>query len=300
MNQLTKLTTEQRNPQTMHLDKCSTKEALQLMNQEDAKVAFAIQQVLPEIEEVVNQTAKCLKNGGRLIYVGAGTSGRIGILDAVECPPTFGFDPNRVMAFLAGGDNRYAKEEAEDDPQLGKEDLVSIHLNQNDIVIGIAASGRTPYVIGALQYANHVGAITASIACNKQAIVSQYASYPIEVDCGPEILTGSTRLKAGTAQKMICNMISTVSMIKLGKIYENLMIDVEVSNDKLYERWKNIVRMATGCQDQIASEMFKKSKGHAKTAICMIKLNIDYKQANQLLQENEGFLSKALERGNKI
>lgn len=299
MEDLTLLTTEKRNPQSMHLDEASTLDILTLMNNEDAKVALAVQQVLPDIEKVVLQVIECLQKGGRLIYIGAGTSGRIGVLDAVECPPTFGMDPHRVIAFLAGGHQDYAKEEAEDSAELGKVDLMSIDLCSKDIVIGLAASGRTPYVIGALQYAHSIGATTASIACNPSAKISQYADYPIEVDNGPEILTGSTRLKAGTSQKMICNMISTASMIGLGKVYENLMVDVDVSNEKLYERWKNIVQMATGCDQQSVSDIYEKSHGHAKAAICMLKLDISYEQAIDLLQKNHGFIKKVIQGGTK-
>lgn len=294
MDMLDKLTTEQRNPETMDLDELSTVEIIKKMNEEDNKVIAAVNKELPAIAKIIDEVALCLKKGGRLIYMGAGTSGRIGLLDAVECPPTFGMDPSRVIGLLAGNDKDQAKEEAEDDADLGKKDLQQIELSSKDIVIGLAASGRTPYVIGGLDYANMVGAKTAAIACNKNAEISKHAKLFVEVDNGPEVLSGSTRLKAGTSQKMICNMISTASMIKLGKVYENLMVDVDVSNEKLYHRWIGIVMSATGCDQKTAEAMYELSEHSAKAAICMLKLNCNLDKAKELLEHNDGSIKKAL------
>lgn len=294
MKMLEKLTTEQRNPETMDLDELSTLEIIKKMNEEDNKVIAAVNKELPAIAKIIDEVTLCLKKGGRLIYMGAGTSGRIGLLDAVECPPTFGMDPSRVIGILAGNNKDHAKEEAEDDPELAKNDLQKINLSANDIVIGLAASGRTPYVIGGLDYANMMGAQTAAIACNKNAAISKHAKLFVEVDNGPEVLSGSTRLKAGTAQKMICNMISTASMVNLGKVYENLMVDVDVSNKKLYHRWIGIVMSATGCDRAAAEAMYELSEHSAKAAICMLKLNCPLNKAKELLEENEGSIKKAL------
>ena len=291
---LDKLTTEQRNPETMDLDELSTVEIIKKMNEEDNKVIAAVNKELPAIAKIIDEVTLCLKKGGRLIYMDAGTSGRIGLLDAVECPPTFGMDPSRVIGLLAGNDKDQAKEEAEDDTDLGKKDLQQIELSSKDIVIGLAASGRTPYVIGGLDYANMVGAQTAAIACNKNAEISKHAKLFVEVDNGPEVLSGSTRLKAGTSQKMICNMISTASMIKLGKVYENLMVDVDVSNEKLYHRWIGIVMSATGCDHKTDEAMYELSEHSAKAAICMLKLNCNLDKAKELLEHNDGSIKKAL------
>lgn len=297
---LKQLITEQRNKNSMNLDELSIFETIELMNKEDLNVIEAVKNELKSIEKVIETTVNCLKQGGRLIYVGAGTSGRIGVLDAVECPPTFGMSVDKVVGVLAGGmEQMFAKEEAEDSEELGKNDMLNLSVSKNDIVIGIAASGRTPYVIGALKYANEVGAKTASICCNKNSKISEYSKLPIELDNGAEILTGSTRLKAGTSQKMVCNMISTVSMIKLGKVYENLMVDVDVSNEKLYERWLNIVMTATDCDIEKAKEYYKKSNHNAKAAICMIKLGISYETSMEELNKNDESVKKVI-NSNKI
>lgn len=296
---LDKLTTEQRNKNSMNLDELSTLEIIELMNKEDSCVIQAVNKELVSIEKVIEETITCLRKGGRLLYVGAGTSGRIGMLDAVECPPTFGLSPDKVIGILAGGtDQIYAKEEAEDSYDLGYNDMIKYAVTNKDIVIGIAASGRTPYVMGALDYANSVGASSASIACNKFTAISKHAKLVIEVDNGPEIVTGSTRLKAGTAQKMICNMITTASMIRLGKVYENLMVDVDVSNEKLQERWYSIVMQATNCSKEEAIELYNNAKGNAKAAICMCKLEIDY--CNALLElEKHDFIVKDVSKAHK-
>lgn len=292
---LEKLTTEKRNEKSMNLDEMSIMDTISLMNEEDKKVIEAVNKELPSIEKVIIKCIEALKNEGRIIYVGAGTSGRIGLLDAVECPPTFGMDPDRVIGVLAGGTNQmFAKEEAEDSYELGQQNMKELSLSSNDIVIGLAASGRTPFVIGALDHANAINATTACIVCNKNSEIAKHVTYPIEIDNGPEILTGSTRLKAGTSQKMVCNMITTTTMIQLGKVYENLMVDVDVSNEKLYERWLSIVQTATSCNKETAEELFEQSNHNAKAAICVYKLNISYQQAVEYLDKYEGRIKEVI------
>lgn len=292
---LEKLTTEKRNEKSYNLDEMSTHEIISLMNSEDQQVIKAVHKELSSIEKVIDQCVKSIQKDGRIIYVGAGTSGRIGLLDAVECPPTFGMDPNRVIGVLAGGTNQmYAKEEAEDSYELGQKNMEELSINNKDIVIGLAASGRTPFVIGALDFANNVHAVTACVVCNKNTEIAKHVSFPIEIDNGPEILTGSTRLKAGTSQKMVCNMITTTTMIKLGKVYENLMVDVDVSNEKLYERWLSIVQTATNCNKEQAKELFDKSNHNAKAAICMYKLSIPFQKAISLLEKYSGSVKEVI------
>lgn len=292
---LEKLTTEKRNEKSYNLDEMSTHEIISLMNSEDQQVIKAVHKELSSIEKVIDQCVKSIQKDGRIIYVGAGTSGRIGLLDAVECPPTFGMDPNRVIGVLAGGTNQmYAKEEAEDSYELGQKNMEELSINNKDIVIGLAASGRTPFVIGALDFANNVHAVTACVVCNKNTEIAKHVSFPIEIDNGPEVLTGSTRLKAGTSQKMVCNMITTTTMIKLGKVYENLMVDVDVSNEKLYERWLSIVQTATNCNKEQAKELFEKSNHNAKAAIFMYKLSIPFQKAMSLLEEYSGSVKEVI------
>lgn len=293
---LTNLTTEKRNEKTTDLDKMSISTALKLMNQEDQQVAKAIQKVLPKIKPVIEATITAFKHGGRLIYLGAGTSGRLGVLDAAECVPTFGVSPNQVIGLIAGGKQAMtlAVEGAEDDLTLAKKDLSALQLNDKDVVVGIAASGRTPYVIGGLKYARDLGATTASIACNLDALISQYAEFAIEVDCGPEFLTGSTRLKAGTAQKMILNMLSTISMIGIGKVYHNLMVDVKPTNEKLVERSKRIIMQATDCTYEVAEKTFIEAKQDVKLAIVMLLTNCSAKEGKEKLQRAQGFVAKTL------
>ncbi|WP_407370305.1 N-acetylmuramic acid 6-phosphate etherase [Carnobacterium sp.] len=293
---LDKLTTETRNTQTMNLDELSTSEVMSLMNQEDQKVALAVEEALPTITKVVEAITESFSKGGRLIYMGAGTSGRLGVLDAAECVPTFSVDPSMVQGLIAGGMKAMtvAVEGAEDSKTLGAEDLKAIQLNDTDVVVGIAASGRTPYVIGGLEYATSVGATTATISCNKNAEISQFAQMPIEVDAGPEILTGSTRLKAGTAQKLILNMLSTGAMIGSGKVYQNLMVDVKPSNKKLEERSKRIIMQATECTYEEASEAFEAADHQVKLAIVMILTHSDKDVAEQKLTEAKGFIRETL------
>jgi N-acetylmuramic acid 6-phosphate etherase len=289
---LEKLTTELRNPKSMDLDKKSVKEILLLMNEEDSTVPLAIKKEIDKIESAVSETIKAFRNGGRLIYVGAGTSGRLGILDASECPPTFGVDHSLVQGLIAGGEKAILKaiEGAEDDEEQGSNDLKAIGLNEKDVVVGIAASGRTPYVIGALKYANEVGASTVSISNNKNSVIGKIAKIAIEVETGPEVLTGSTRLKAGTAQKLILNMISTTSMIGIGKVYENLMVDVQPTNKKLVERSKRIIMEATGVDYETAQNYFEKANQQVKPAIVMILLNCSYEEAIDKLDKANGFI----------
>ncbi|WP_299087206.1 N-acetylmuramic acid 6-phosphate etherase [uncultured Metabacillus sp.] len=294
---LTLLTTESRNERTMHIDTADTAEILRVMNEEDQKVALAVQQVLPDVETAINFAFESLKNGGRLIYLGAGTSGRLGVLDAVECPPTFSTDPSLVQGIMAGGEKAFVKavEGAEDKEELGEQDLRDIQLSSNDTVIGIAASGRTPYVIGALKYARSVGAKAVALSCNENSPISQVADLSIEVVVGPEVLTGSTRLKAATAHKMILNMISTTTMIKLGKAYENLMVDVHVSNFKLKERATNIIRKITNVSYEQAKETLELANNEVKTAIVMIKTGREYEEAKKLLEQAKGYVRTAIE-----
>jgi N-acetylmuramic acid 6-phosphate etherase len=289
---LEKLTTELRNPKSMELDNKSIKEVLLLMNEEDATVPLAVKKEIDNIESVVKEVVKAFKNGGRLIYVGAGTSGRLGILDASECPPTFGVEPTLVQGLIAGGEKAILKaiEGAEDDEESGQLDLKAISINEKDVVVGIAASGRTPYVIGALKYANEVGATTASISNNKHSVIGKIAQIAIEVETGPEVLTGSTRLKAGTAQKLVLNMISTASMIGIGKVYENLMVDVQPTNKKLVERSKRIIMEATGVDYDTAQTYFLRANQEVKPAIVMILLNCSYEEALDKLEKSNGFI----------
>lgn len=295
---LDKLTTETRNHQTMNLDELTTSEVVQLMNEEDKKVAYAVEKELPSISKVAEAIIESFKKGGRLIYMGAGTSGRLGVLDAAECVPTFSVDPTMVQGLIAGGMKAMtvAVEGAEDSATLGKEDLQHIELTENDVVLGIAASGRTPYVIGALTYANEIGATTASLSCNKDAEISRYATLPIEVEVGPEILTGSTRLKSGTAQKLVLNMLSTSSMIGIGKVYQNLMVDVKPSNEKLVERSKRIIMQATDCSYEQASQAFTSANQHVKTAIVMILTDSTKEEAEQKLVESQGFVRNTMNK----
>lgn len=295
--EINQLTTEKRNPNTMHLDQMSVGQVLELMNKEDQQVPEAIAEALGQIEAAVETIIQSLKAGGRLIYFGAGTSGRLGVLDAAECVPTFGVSPDLVVGLIAGGDKAMveAVEGAEDSLTLAEEDFKKLNLNANDTVVGIAASGRTPYVIGGLQYAQSIGAKTVSIACNKEAKISGFAQIPIEVDCGPEVLTGSTRLKAGTAQKLILNMLSTVSMIGIGKVYQNLMVDVQATNEKLEERSKRIIMAATECSYEEAASYFEAANHKVKVAIVMILTNLDATEASRKINAANGFVNQVLQ-----
>ncbi|ERG67497.1 N-acetylmuramic acid-6-phosphate etherase [Exiguobacterium chiriqhucha RW-2] len=267
-----------------------------MMNEEDQSVPHVIQEELSVIAEVTKRAIASFKQGGRLIYIGAGTSGRLGILDAAECVPTFGVSPDMVVGLIAGGERALIKavEGAEDSKDLAVNDLKALHLNAFDTVIGIAASGRTPYVIGGLDYAREVGATTAALSCNKGSKISEHAEFKIEVETGPEVLTGSTRLKAGTAQKLVLNMISTASMIGVGKVYQNLMVDVQPTNEKLEVRAKRMIAEATGVDEQTAARYFDSSGGHVKTAIVMILADVPHAEAVERLERANGFVRDAL------
>lgn len=296
MIDLKKFTTEQRNEKTKDLDIMSIREALEIMNEEDLLVPLAIKKVIPQIEKAVEIVISSFKMGGRLIYMGAGTSGRLGVLDAAECPPTFGTDPNQVIGLIAGGEKALLKavEGAEDSESMGVLDLKNINLTNKDTVIGIAASGRTPYVIGGIKYAKEVGCKTIAIACNANSPIGTISDISIEVIVGPEVLTGSTRLKAGSAQKMILNMISTISMVGIGKVYKNLMIDVQRTNLKLEARALNIIMEATNVDIESAKKYLEEAQGSVKIAITMILLQTDYKTAKQKLSEADGKIRYAL------
>lgn len=290
--------TEERNDNSKNIDTMSTLEMLETINNEDKLVALAVERQIPNIAKAVDLIAEALKNGGRLIYIGAGTSGRIGILDASECPPTFGTDPSMVQGLIAGGTDAILKaiEGAEDKEEEGEGDLKKISFCPKDILVGIAASGRTPYVIGALKYANSVGGNTIAITSNTGSEMTRLAQISITPVVGPEVLTGSTRMKAGTAQKMVLNMLSTGAMIKLGKVYENLMVDVEATNLKLIERCKRIVMEATGSSRDVAEGFLERTDFDVKLSIFLILSNhnnID--EARRILQKNGGFIRRALE-----
>ena len=293
---LTGMTTERRNPRTMQLDTMSELEIVTVMNEEDARVPLAIAKKLPQIAQATHWAAEAFAQGGRLFYMGAGTSGRLGVLDAAECPPTFGVDPGMVVGLIAGGEKAFIKavEGAEDDRALGQSDLEAHNLTAKDVVIGIAASGRTPYVLGGLAYARSVGCRTAAIACNPGSAVGKAADLAIEVEVGPEVLTGSTRLKSGTAQKLILNMISTASMVRAGKAYQNLMVDVMQTNEKLHVRAENIVIDATGVERAEARRAIDAAGGSVKCAITMLLAGCDADEARRRLDEAKGHVRAAI------
>lgn len=299
MVDLSRLTTEARNDRSEDLDILPTGALLRLMNDEDHRVAKAVQTALGQIEAAVLLVTQAFRVGGRLVYIGAGTSGRLGMLDAVECPPTFDSDPDQVLALVAGGSSAFARavEGAEDSPEMARKDLQGIGLGSLDVVVGIAASGRTPYVIGGLDYAKSVGAATVSLACNPAAPTSSHADVAIEIDNGPEILTGSTRLKAGTSQKMVLNMITTAAMVQTGKVYRNLMVDLRPTNAKLVTRAKRIVMTATGCDAHTAEDAYTAADGNAKTAIVMILADCTRDQAVERLRRSKGFVRGAISAG---
>ena len=296
MVDLRKIATEQRNPRTTHIDELSTLEMVKLINSEDHKVAQAVEAVCPQIAKAVDVIAEKLREGGRLIYVGCGTSGRLGILDAVECPPTYSTEPEMVQGLIAGGMPAIYKavEGAEDDRELGVEDLKGIRFSEKDVLVGIAASGRTPYVLGAMEYAHSLGAAVISVTCCPGSEVDTRADIGISPMPGPEVITGSTRLKSGTAQKMVLNMLSTATMIKLGKVYGNLMVDVRASNEKLVERCVRIVRTATGADSVAARNALEQCGYSAKTAILMILCKIDAPTAEARLEKTHGRIAEAL------
>lgn len=295
---LEKLTTECRNENTMDIDNISTLEMVKKINNEDKKVAEAVELELPKIAKAIDGIVERIHKGGRLIYIGAGTSGRLGILDASECPPTYGVSEELVQGIIAGGKEAIfrAKEGAEDSKELAVEDLKLKHLSENDVVVGLAASGRTPYVIGGLAYANEIGALSISVTCNADSEVSKTAKISIAPVVGPEVITGSTRLKSGTAQKLVLNMLSTGTMIKLGKVYGNLMVDVRATNEKLVERAKKIVCEATGATREEAEKILKETDFNVKLSIFIILSKLEKNEAKNILDESKGYIAKALEK----
>ena len=293
---LSTLITEQRNPNSMHVDSLSALEIVQLMNKEDKQVPLAIEKCLPQIAQAVECIVAAFQQGGRLVYIGAGTSGRLGVLDASECPPTFGVSPEMVKGIIAGGERalRHPIEGAEDSKTHAVVDLQTIQFSSKDVLVGIAASGRTPYVIGALEYAKSLGSVTVSIASNPNSAMANIVDIAIDTVVGPEVLTGSSRLKSGTAQKLVLNMLTTASMILMGKCYQNLMVDVQASNEKLKARAIRIVMQATDCDKALAEETLKQADQNAKLAIMMILSGLDRAQAEALLEQHHGKLQLAL------
>ena len=293
---LSTLITEQRNLNSMHVDSLSALEIVQLMNQEDKQVPLAIEKCLPQIAQAVECIVAAFQQGGRLVYIGAGTSGRLGVLDASECPPTFGVSPEMVKGIIAGGERalRHPIEGAEDSKTHAVVDLQTIQFSSKDVLVGIAASGRTPYVIGALEYAKSLGSVTVSIASNPNSAMANIVDIAIDTVVGPEVLTGSSRLKSGTAQKLVLNMLTTASMILMGKCYQNLMVDVQASNEKLKARAIRIVMQATDCDKALAEETLKQADQNAKLAIMMILSGLDRAQAEALLEKHHGKLQLAL------
>ena len=295
---LKQLISEQRNSSSLNLDQLSALEIVQLMNQEDQKVALAVNDQLAQIAQAVEVIVSAFQQGGRLIYQGAGTSGRLGVLDASECPPTFGVPFGQVIGLIAGGDRaiRKAVENAEDNREAGKADLMQIQLSDKDVVVGLAVSGRTPYVLGGLAYAKSLGAKTVAISCNAHSEMAERADIAITPIVGAEVLTGSSRLKAGTAQKMVLNMLSTASMVLMGKCYQNLMVDVQATNEKLRHRAVNIVMQATECDCDTAKHYLSLADNQAKLAIMMILGNLDKDQASALLTQSQGKLGQAVQK----
>lgn len=296
MLDLQKINTEGRNVNSTNLDLMNAYEITKLINKEDHLIAKAIETEIESISKLVEAAANAIENGGRIIYIGAGTSGRLGVLDAVECPPTYGVSDDVVIGLIAGGEKAFVKaqEGAEDSEELAVMELTKLDLKPEDIVIGVAASGRTPYVIGGLKYANEIGCVTGSVAITKGSEIAKYAKHPVEVVVGPEVVTGSTRMKAGTAQKMILNTISTGAMVLNGKVYQNLMVDVKQTNEKLQVRAQNIVMEVTGVPREVAIKGLEEAKGSSKVAIYMLLKDCDYEQALSDLNNNQGNLRKTL------
>lgn len=296
MAELEQLVSEARNPNSMAIDLLPTEEILRVMNREDALVPDAVARVIPQIASAVDEIVRAFRNGGRLIYIGAGTSARLGVLDASECPPTFSVPEGMVVGLIAGGPRAilHAVEGAEDDVEEGKRNLEEIGLTARDVVVGIAVSGRTPYVVGALTYAHAIGAKTVSLTCNPASTLAAMADIAISPVVGPEVVTGSTRLKSGTAQKLVLNMLTTASMIRIGKTYENLMVDLTISNQKLEARAVRIIAEATGCSTEVAERYLSLSGNNVKLAILMILTGLSAQDADAALVRHDGFLRKAL------
>ena len=294
--ELNRIDTEQRNERTMHIDALSTMEMVRLINQEDHKVAEAVEQVLPQIAQAVDIIYERVHRGGRLVYIGAGTSGRLGVLDAVECPPTSGVYYNLVIGLMAGGPPAFVKavEGAEDNRELGRKDLEEIGFSKGDVLVGIAASGRTPYVLGAMDYARSLGAPVLALTCCRDSELSRHADVTMAPIPGPEVITGSSRMKSGTAQKMVLNMLSTATMIKMGKVYGNLMVDVKASNEKLYQRAISIVCTTTGVEADVAKAALERCGYSCKTAIVSILLDVSPEKAQEALSRADGHIAAAI------
>lgn len=296
-DEIKNLVTEQRNPNSMDIDAKSTLEILKIINDEDKKVPFAVEKEIPYIAQAVELVVQAFKSGGRLLYFGAGTSGRLGIVDAAECPPTFGTPHELVQGFIAGGKEAVfvAQEGAEDKEENGANDIIKANVTSKDVVCGIAASRRTPYVVGAVKKARELGAKTIFITTNPRNEFNLEVDIAICPEVGPEVIMGSTRMKSGTAQKLVLNMITTTAMIRIGKVYENMMIDLQMTNQKLVERSKRIVMTITGVSYEVAEKYLKEAKGNVKTALVMIKANVSYEEAVRRLKLANGFVRKAIE-----
>ncbi len=296
---LSQMITEGRNQASQNIDELSTEAMLRVINDEDKKVALAVEAILPQIAQAVDAISAAFRQGGRLIYCGAGTSGRLGILDASECPPTFGTPREQVVGLIAGGHKAIlqAVENAEDNRAAGEQDLRDIGFNASDVLVGIAASGRTPYVLGALAWAKSLGATCAALTCNPDSPMAQLADIALTPVVGPEVITGSSRMKAGTAQKLVLNMLSTGAMIRSGKVYGNLMVDVEATNQKLVQRQINIVMQASECDEATATRALAASEGNCKTAILMVLAGLTAEEARTLLAQHHGFIRQALRNG---
>lgn len=298
MEEIKYMTTESVNEKSANIDEMTSLELVKLINSEDKTVAFAVEKQLENIAKVANLATEALKKGGRIIYIGAGTSGRLGVVDASECPPTFSVSPDKVIGLIAGGKEAMFRsiESAEDSETLAKQELMNISLNKNDVLIGIAASGRTPYVLYALKYAREIGVKTACIVCNKGSVIAKNSDVAIEVVVGPEVLTGSTRMKSGTAQKFVLNMISTISMINIGKTYKNYMVDLCQSNQKLERRALNMVMEIASCDEVVAKDYLKKADGSVKLAITALLANASVEEAKKALDSCGGKVKKAIEK----
>jgi N-acetylmuramic acid 6-phosphate etherase len=298
LSELNQLVSEERNPRTMDIDLMSSDEIVAVINAEDRLVPEAVGKTLPQIARAIDAVVAAFKAGGRLIYVGAGTSGRLGVLDASECPPTFGISPGMVIGLIAGGPSAviHASEGAEDRPEAGAGDLREVNLTRRDVVVGIAVSGRTPYVIGALDYAKSVGAVTVAVTCNPASTIASMADISIAPVVGPEVLTGSTRLKSGTAQKLVLNMLSTASMVRIGKTYQNLMVDMIASNQKLVGRAIRIVMQATDCAEAEAEDALKRAGNDVKLAVVTLLTGQSVEDARAAIKGAGGFLRRAIDK----
>jgi len=292
------LPTEQRNPDTVRIDEVSTLEMLQMINNEDKKVAHCVEAHLPQIAAAIDAVAEKFIAGGRIVYCGAGTSGRMGFMDSAECPPTYGVPKERVVSLMAGGIGAVsqAKEDAEDHPELAVEDMKAIGFHSGDVLVGLAASGRTPYVVGGMEYARSLGAVTVSVTCNEDLTcpVNSLADYPIGIYAGAEAITGSTRMKAGTVQKLVLNMLSTGVMVKSGKVYSNLMVNLRLSNEKLVQRAKGIVAQITGAGEEEIEGLFEQTGRNVPLTILMLLTGCPQPEAQELLERNHGHIKNAL------